>query len=149
MPDTPAPASIRVRRRVEWIDTDAAGIYHWTTIGRFFESAEAALFRALSLPESTLALTPRVSVHLEFRSSLRFGDEAWVELAVAAVGRTSLRYALAVTDLRDRPVADGEIVCCLLDPARAGAQPWPEEIRVALETSGRASDSCSCDTPTP
>jgi acyl-CoA thioesterase FadM len=142
MPDTPLdPASVRVRRRVEWMDTDAAGIYHWTTIGRFLESAEAALFRALSLPEGTLALTPRVSVRLEFRSSLRFGDEAWVQLTVLRVGRTSLRYGLAVTDLRDRPIADGEIVCCLLDPERQGPQPWPDEIRHALQTSGRVDGS--------
>jgi YbgC/YbaW family acyl-CoA thioester hydrolase len=142
MPDPPlAPASVRVRRRVEWMDTDAAGIYHWTTVGRFFESAEAALFRALSLPQSTLALTPRVSVHLEFRSSLRFGDEVWVELTVAVVGRTSLRYALAVTDLHDRPVAEGEIVCCLLDPDRGAPQPWPDGIRHALQTGGRVTGS--------
>jgi acyl-CoA thioester hydrolase len=116
------------------MDTDAAGIYHWTTIGRFAESAEAALFRALELPERTLELTPRVSMHLDFRRPLRFGDEAWVELSVAAVGRASLRYTLAVTDLEETPVADGEIVCCLLDGERGGAQPWPDDVRVALET---------------
>lgn len=136
---TPAPASIRVRRRVEWMDTDAAGIYHWTTIGRFAEAAEAALFRALSIPEATLELTPRVSMQLEFRRPMRFGDEAWVELAVAAVGRSSLRYALTVTDLRENPVAAGEIVCCLLDPARSGSRPWPNDMRTALETAGRVS----------
>jgi acyl-CoA thioesterase FadM len=134
---TAAPASIRVRRRVEWMDTDAAGIYHWTTIGRFAESAEAALFRALELPDRTLELTPRVSMHLDFRRPLRFGEEAWVELTVAAVGRASLRYALRVTDLADNPVADGEIVCCLLDPDRGGAQPWPDDVRVAFQTRGR------------
>jgi YbgC/YbaW family acyl-CoA thioester hydrolase len=137
---TAAPASIRVRRRVEWMDTDAAGIYHWTTIGRFAESAEAALFRALELPERTLELTPRVSIHLDFRRPLRFGEEAWVEMTVTAVGRASLRYALRVTDLLDNPVAEGEIVSCLLDPERGGAQPWPDAIRTALETGGRVSE---------
>jgi len=138
MPDTPpAPASIRILRRVEWMDTDAAGIYHWTTVGRFIEAAESALFRAIGIPEQTLALTPRVRVQLEFRRPLRFGDEAWVELTVVTVGRASLRYALTVTDAEDRLVATGELVCCLLDPERGGAQPWPADMRVALETSGR------------
>jgi len=132
----PAPASIRVRRRVEWMDTDAAGIYHWTTVGRFFESAEAALFRGLDLPAGTLRFTPRVSVHLEFRAPLRFGDEAWVLLRVASVGRASLRYALTVTDLAEGAVAEGEIVCCLVDPESGRSQPWPAEIRSALETRG-------------
>ena len=119
------------------MDTDAAGIYHWTTIGRFAEAAEAALFRALGIPEKTLELTPRVSMHLEFRRPLRFGDEAWVQLTVAAVGRTSLRYSLRVTDLDENLVAEGEIVCCLLDPERRSARPWPDEMRDALETRGR------------
>ncbi|MGH2843540.1 MAG: hotdog domain-containing protein [Solirubrobacteraceae bacterium] len=48
-------------------------------------------------------LTPRVSLHLEFRRLLRFGDEAWITLSVAAVGRTSLRYSPAVTDLEGHP----------------------------------------------
>jgi acyl-CoA thioesterase FadM len=131
------PASIRIRRRVEWMDTDAAGIYHWTTIGRFAEAAEAALFQALGIPAQTLELTPRLRVQLEFRRPLRFGDEAWAELTVAAVGRTSLRYALRVTDLDENPVADGEIVCCLLDAERTRARPWPDDMRVAFQTRGR------------
>ena len=119
------------------MDTDAAGIYHWTTIGRFAESAEAALFRGLDLPERTLQLTPRVSMRLEFRRPLRFGEEAWTELTVASVGRSSLRYALRVTDLHDNPVAEGEIVCCLIDPERSGPRPWPDDMRLAFETRGR------------
>jgi acyl-CoA thioesterase FadM len=123
------------------MDTDAAGIYHWTTIGRFAEAAEAALFRALGIPEATIAVVPRVSVQFEFRRPLRFGDEAWVELSVAAVGRASLCYALAVTDVDGRPVADGQIVCCLLDPERSGPRPWPDDVRTALQTGGRVSAS--------
>lgn len=118
------------------MDTDAAGIYHWTTIGRFAEAAEAALFRALGIPEQTLELTPRVSMHLEFRRPLRFGDEAWVQLAVAAVGQSSLRYSLQVTDLDENPVAAGEIVCCLLESERSGTRRWPDDMRVAFQTRG-------------
>jgi acyl-CoA thioesterase FadM len=40
---------VRLRRRTEWIDTDAAGIYHWTTVFRFAEAAEAALHTALGI----------------------------------------------------------------------------------------------------
>jgi len=121
------------------MDTDAAGIYHWTTIGRFAEAAEAALFRALDIPEATLVHTPRVSMQLQFRRPLRFGDEAWTELTVAAVGRSSLRYALRVTDLHDTPVAEGEIVCCLIDAERGGSRPWPDDMRSAFQTRGRVS----------
>lgn len=37
------------RTRVEWVDTDAAGIYHNTAVVRFVESAEAALMRERGL----------------------------------------------------------------------------------------------------
>jgi acyl-CoA thioesterase FadM len=122
------------------MDTDAAGIYHWTTVARFFESAEAALFRGLDLPQETLRFTPRVSVHLEFRSPLRFGEEAWIVLGVTSVGRASLQYALTVTDLDGSAVAEGEIVCCLVDPDGGRARPWPAEVRSALQTRGRVGE---------
>jgi hypothetical protein len=35
------PARIRIRRRVAWTDTEAAGIYHWSTVVRFAEETEA------------------------------------------------------------------------------------------------------------
>jgi acyl-CoA thioesterase FadM len=40
--DSPESAArIRIRRRVEWMDTDAAGIHHSSTVIRFAEAAEA------------------------------------------------------------------------------------------------------------
>ncbi len=135
------PASIVIRHRVEWLDTDAAGIYHWTTVVRFAEAAEAALHNALGIAEDTFGATPRVSVRLDFHRPLRFNDEADVRLAVDAVGRSSVRYRLLVTDLTQRPVADGEIVTCLVSPDGAGARPWPDRLRLALTTGGDRSRS--------
>ena len=91
----PNPARIVLRRRIEWIDTDAAGIYHWTTAFRLAEAAEAALHTALGIADRTFGVTPRVSVAAEFQRPLRFNDPVEVELAVAAVGRSSVRYALS------------------------------------------------------
>ncbi len=42
----PDPASVALRRRIEWIDTDAAGIYHYTTTFRLAEVAEAVMHTA-------------------------------------------------------------------------------------------------------
>ena len=131
-----SPASIRIRQRVEWLDTDAAGIYHWSTIIRFAEAAEAALHNALGIAGETFGFTPRVSVRFEFRRPLRFNDAAWVTLAVAHVGRSSVRYTLLVTDLEDRAVAEGEFVTVLIDASGAGARPWPDHLRAALADGG-------------
>src|SRR3954470_16801966 len=94
--DLPDPASVVLRRRIEWMDTDAAGIYHWTTVFRLAEAAEAALHTALGIADFTFGATPRVKVEASFARSLRFNDPGGVELAVTALGRTSVESRLAV-----------------------------------------------------
>src|SRR3954447_1744808 len=69
------PASIVIHRRIEWMDTDAAGIYHWTTAFRPAEAAEAALHTALGFAGITFGATPRVNVQANFQRSLKFNDE--------------------------------------------------------------------------
>ena len=81
--ELPDPARIRIRHRVEWLDTDAAGIYHWSTVARFAEAAEAALHNALGITELTFGATPRLSVSFEFARPLRFNDEVTVRTTPA------------------------------------------------------------------
>jgi acyl-CoA thioesterase FadM len=131
-------ARVTLRRRIEWMDTDAAGIYHWTTAFRLAEAAEAALHTALGIAELTFGATPRVRVSAEFRRSLRFNDPVDVTLAVTAVGRTSVRYALTLA-LDGETAAEGEIVSCLIDRGSRRAVPWPDHVRAALEAGGAVS----------
>jgi acyl-CoA thioesterase FadM len=138
MPSTelPDPARIRIRHRVEWLDTDAAGIYHWTTVGRFAEAAEAALHNALGITEVTFGSMPRLSVAFEFNRPLRFNDEATVDFAVEAVGRSSVRYAIVVRDPQDRIAATGTLTACFVGASLDRSQPWPEHVRAALTGAG-------------
>src|ERR671924_1298546 len=92
----PDPARVVLRRRIEWMDTDAAGIYHWTTVFRLAEAAEAALHTALGIADFTFGATPRVAIKATFARALRFNDPVEVKLAVRAVGRTSVEYALTI-----------------------------------------------------
>ncbi|WP_447645311.1 hypothetical protein [Nocardioides zeae] len=52
---------------MEWIDTDAAGIYHNSTVVRWVEAAEAALMRARGLsgyfPAAPACVTRSTSSH--------------------------------------------------------------------------------------
>ncbi len=132
---TNEPASITIRRRVEWMDTDAAGIYHWTTVFRLAEAAEAALHTALGIADRTFGAVPRVSVAVDFRRSLRFNDQVDVRLAVAAVGRSSVRYELTIADTTGL-VAAGQLTACLVDRPGGRATAWPEDLRVALAEGG-------------
>jgi acyl-CoA thioesterase FadM len=135
--DLPNPARIVLRRRIEWIDTDAAGIYHWTTAFRLAEAAEAALHTALGIADRTFGVTPRVSVAAEFQRPLVFNDPVEVELAVEAVGRTSVRYALNITG-PDGPAMSGQVTACLIDRETRRAVGWPDDLRERLENGGDA-----------
>jgi YbgC/YbaW family acyl-CoA thioester hydrolase len=134
MTETPR-AHVTIVRRVEWMDTDAAGIYHWTTVFRFAEAAEAALHDGLGIAELTFGATPRVAVSAEFERPLRFNHRVEVELAVESVGRTSMRYAVVITAAAG-VAATASITVCLIDRATREATPWPDDVRRALETGG-------------
>jgi YbgC/YbaW family acyl-CoA thioester hydrolase len=134
--ELPDPARIAMRRRVEWMDTDAAGIWHYTVAFRFAESAEAALVSALGLADELFGTTPRLSVTAQFRRSLRFNDLVTVELAVAAIGRTSLTYDLRIV-AQEGVAMEGTMTICYVDRAHGGrAQPWRERTRELLAGAG-------------
>jgi acyl-CoA thioester hydrolase len=126
--DLPDPATIALRRRIEWMDTDAAGIYHYTTVFRFAEAAEAAMHTALGIADRTFGATPRVGVAMDFKRSLRFNDEVEATLAVVAVGRSSVRYEFTLSGPHG-VAAVGRLSACLVDRASGRATPWPDDMR--------------------
>jgi YbgC/YbaW family acyl-CoA thioester hydrolase len=138
--DLPDPAAIVMRRRISWMDTDAAGIYHWTTAFRLAEDAEAALHTALGIVDATFGATPRLSVAADFRQPLRFNDAVDVELQVEALTRSSVTYSLAIAG-PDGPAMEGRIVTCFIDRASGKATPWPDRLRERLGAGGRQDDA--------
>jgi acyl-CoA thioester hydrolase len=131
----PDPARVVIRRRIEWMDTDAAGIYHWTTVFRLAEAAEAAMHTALGIPNETFGACPRVSVSATFSRSLRFNDPVDVELAVESIGRSSLAYRLAIACEGER-AAEGSLTVVFIDRSTGRAAPWPPAIRERLAGGG-------------
>ena len=116
-------ASLKTRRRVEFRDTDAAGIVHFSAFFFWMESAEHELLRSAGLhvidrqPDSSEYSWPRVSASCEYRSTARFGDELDIAVFVAAVGRSSVTYRF-VFEHEGRAVAEGRVVAvrCLMRP---------------------------------
>jgi acyl-CoA thioester hydrolase len=91
------PYEFQIVRRVEFSETDLAGIMHFSNFFRFMESAEHAFFRSLGFsvagsrdgPEICL---PRVHAECDYAVPLRFEDEVLVRLIVDKKGRRSLTY---------------------------------------------------------
>jgi acyl-CoA thioester hydrolase len=131
----PDPARVVIRRRIEWIDTDAAGIYHWTTIFRMVEAAEAAMHTALGIVDATFGATPRVAASATFTKSLRFNDPVALELAVDSIGRSSLIYRWTATS-EGEPAAEGSLTIVFIDNAAGRAASWPSQIRERLAGGG-------------
>lgn len=123
------------RRRVEWADTDMAGIVHFSRFFVFMETAEHEMRRALgfALEDDPALGWPRVSASCEYRRPLRFGEEVEVVVRVVERGRSSLTFGFAFR--RDgEVVAEGRMtsVCCRLEP-ELRAVAIPAEVVRALE----------------
>ncbi len=84
--------SIRIQRRLAWPDTDAAGVWHHSTLWRWVEEAEAE-----PRASSSFGHTPRRHLEAEFLRPLRFDDLVDVELVVARMGRSSVTYEATVS----------------------------------------------------
>jgi acyl-CoA thioester hydrolase len=122
-------ASFRTSRRVEFSDTDAAGIMHFSAFFRFMEQAEHDLLRSQALSvvmqdevtrEGGGKLSwPRVHAHCDFRSPAHYEDEVAIEVWIARLGEKSVSYQFRFL-LDDRELATGEItsVCCRLIPGQ-------------------------------
>lgn len=122
-------------RRVEFSDTDAAGIMHFVAFFRMMEQAEHDLLRSVSLSvishdgEGVLSW-PRIAAKCEFRSAARFEEVLQIEVRITRLGTTSITFGHRFT-VGEREVASGEIttVCCRM---HAGAAPQPLPIPPAI-----------------
>jgi acyl-CoA thioester hydrolase len=87
------------RRRVQFAETDLAGIVHFTCFFRYMEEAEHALWRAAGLSIAKPGETtgwPRLSAAFDFKAPLRFEDEFDVLVRIASVGQRALQYEFTV-----------------------------------------------------
>lgn len=89
-------AVFRYPRRVQFHETDLAGIAHFSWYFRYMEEAEHALWRSLGMsisPRDVVVGFPRVAASCDFKAPLHFEDEFEVVVQVEAIGRRSIRYA--------------------------------------------------------
>lgn len=126
-------------RRVEFRDTDAAGIAHFSAFFFWMESVEHELLRAAGIAvierdaSGVEASWPRVSAACDYTSAVRFGDELNVVAGVEAVGRSSVTYGFQFSHA-GLSVAHGHIVAvrCLMHPGRK-----PEAVAVPADILAR------------
>lgn len=125
----------RTQRRIEWGDTDAAGIAHFTAFMRFMEQAEHEYLRnrglsVLMTDDEGRLSWPRVSVRCDYMQSVVFEDELDIEVHVERLGTKSITYGFHFSHNGDE-VAIGSItaVCCRID-ANQETRPVPQAIEL-------------------
>jgi 4-hydroxybenzoyl-CoA thioesterase/acyl-CoA thioester hydrolase len=127
-------------RRVEFHETDIAGILHFVSFFKYMEETEHAFLR--SLGTSVLTPTgegkisfPRVSTSCDFIDTVTFEDVLDVELRIARLGARSVCYMHNFRH-EGREIARGEMtsVCCrFVGDQRPRAIEIPAELRALLQ----------------
>jgi acyl-CoA thioester hydrolase len=117
------------RGRVAWVDTDAGGRIHFTTVFRWAEAAETALMRRLGLL-ADWGDYPRRHVEAEYLQVLRFEDEFETRLRVDAVGKTSITYGWEIRRDDEVCIRGNHTVVRVDETGRP--EPLPDAVRARL-----------------
>lgn len=112
----------RTSRRIEFADTDMAGIVHFSRFYVFMEQAEHEFLRSLGFSvhmeiDGDLISWPRLRASCEFAAPVRFEDEVEIRLFVRRKGSKSVTYGCEF--FKDGvAVANGELTaaCCVCNP---------------------------------
>ena len=138
------------RRRVQFAETDMAGIVHFAQFYRYMEEAEHAFLRGVGLsvmehkPDGTVVGWPRVSAKCGFKAPAFFGDELDITVSVQRIGVKSL--TLDYTFTRNDGggggptlIAEGTMktVACTFTPDRTMTSvPVPDAFLDRIEEAG-------------
>jgi acyl-CoA thioester hydrolase len=116
VPENPPLSEHRLLRRVQFHETDAAGLVHFSCFFRYLEEAEHALWRAAGLsihPPGTEIGWPRLATSFEFHEPLRFEEEFEVLIRVVEMGRSTIRYTCHLTRGADRIATGSLTIICV------------------------------------
>lgn len=127
-------------RRVEFRDTDAAGIVHFSVFFAYMEQTEHEFLRHLGLSvhynfNGTTLSWPRVAADCNYRRAIKFEQEVEIEVWINRIGTRSVTYGFQFRESGDN-IADGTVttVCCEVE---RGVPPKsvdiPKEFRDLLE----------------
>ncbi|TMP97218.1 MAG: acyl-CoA thioesterase [Verrucomicrobia bacterium] len=133
-------------RRVEFSETDMAGIVHYSNFFRYMETAEHGFFRSLGFSVVTDKTDPpvgwpRVHAECDYLQPLRFEDEVEIHMLVSEKKSKALTYAFRFRKLNASPpveIARGKLtVVCVTHnfEGEMEAVPIPEALAEKIEVA--------------
>ena len=136
-----------LRRRVQFADTDMAGIVHFSNFFLYMEETEHAFLRSLGYSVHTktpsgIVSFPRTAAHCEYQTPLRFEDEVEIRLLVREKRDKSIVYDFVFSNVTSEPtveVARGSItvVCAARRDGEytMSAAPIPQELASKIDVA--------------
>ncbi len=128
-----------ITRRVEFAETDLAGVMHFSNYYRWMEAVEHAFWRSLGLSVVTehdgrTISWPRVLTSCEYFGPAHFEDEIELRLRISGLSEKSLTFEVEFHKQGLR-IARGrqKAVCCEMVGGQFRSTPIPEAIRRRLE----------------
>lgn len=133
------PPVHEIQRRVEFYETDMAGIVHFSNFFRYMEACEHDFLRKLDhelhgLIDGLETGWPRVNASCDYRAPARFGDLLTVRLFIEEIRPRSVRYLFHV--VRDLTlIAEGRLAAAhvAITPEGIKAVALPDALRKKLE----------------
>jgi acyl-CoA thioester hydrolase len=114
--------SFKTTRRVEFHETDAAGILHFSVFFNFMEEAEHEFLRQLGLSvlgedDQGRISWPRVAARCDYQAAVKFEEVLDIEVRIVRVGQKSVTYEFSFSH-EASAVATGQMtsVCCRFQP---------------------------------
>ena len=128
-----------ILRRVQFSETDMAGIMHFSNFFKMMEEVEHAFFRSVGLSVSMQhdgmhVGWPRVSTSCDFFGPVKFEQEVELKLGVTKLGEKSFTYEVDfLLDGRRMALGKTTSVCCELRPdGTMRSIPIPDALRIKL-----------------
>lgn len=138
------PQAFKTSRRVEFRDTDAAGIMHFSVFFLYMEEAEHEFLRSVGLSvvidetaggDVRRILTwPRVHCECDYSFPLKFEETVEIGVSIARLGEKSVSY-LFEFEREGKKIATGKVtaVCCrIVGTGQPKSVAIPEAIRAKL-----------------
>jgi len=134
------PSTHTINRRVEFSETDQAGIVHYSNFFRYMEACEHDFFRALGtsiVDKDSGVGWPRVNANCDYRKPLFFEDEFTITLNVT--GKTSKSISCEfIFKKDDEEIARGGVTICCVRRDESGAMKAtdiPPDLTAKIEVS--------------
>ncbi len=132
------PSEFIVRRRVEFSETDMAGIVHFSNFFKYMETVEHAFYRSLGFSVVMASHDPpvgfpRVHASCDYSRPIRFEDEMEIHLRVIEKKAKTLSYQIIFRKIagdQKQEIARGKLIVVCVAHQRdgsMGAVPIPPE----------------------